>query len=702
MMRDKVWADCKNRLADSPEGLLLPKLIPNIENRVRKLPKPANASQALQPLFEAVSNAFYAIEDRPEERQQTAGMVRIDITDLSNPNKFRVEVADNGIGLDQERYDAFQTIDTDYKRKKGGKGVGRLFWLDAFEKVTVESLYKDKGTVRRRCIKFVLSNDEQIVEEDLETGYTGRTELGTTVICEGLRGESYQRCFPKQKPTFLRHFSAHFIADFLVGNGSAVQVSLDGDITEYPKAISSLVVKSDLTTGEFEIEDCGTFSVTGFACDKEASTGLDGNHQMHLLGNGRTVESRKVDGLMGLSTISAQGRDDLYFHGCVTSEYLNDRVNEGRTAFNVPESILKSIVRKCVERVRETVLAEQMVAYEDTRKESYGSFVARHPIYGFDDPETQLSRVPFNALTPEEFATGLVKYQIRRDEERQEAMEEAIRLLESGDDVPTTFDETLRRAVDELQSSEQLALAQHVVRRKLVLELIDKLLRRVRQREGKKDDFHLEKSLHSFIVPMHIQGDDPNEKRSRAHDLWILDERLAFTRAFSSDKRFDNLLADSTNAERADLIVWDFASGLGVADPDKGGEKVDTTRPLDKVMIVEFKKPGRKSYGADEQILFQITKYISELRGEEIEGFGRERIRIADDCIFYCYVVADIVGDLKKQLSTWSKTANGQGRIMPLQGDVNGSIEVIQWQDLVNDAWARNEATLYAAGLRRR
>lgn len=198
-------------------------------------------------------------------------------------------------------------------------------------------------------------------------------------------------------------------------------------------------------------------------------------------------------------------------------------------------------------------------------------------------------------------------------------MEAAIHLLDNEGKVPSTFEDTLQKAVSELQASEQLALAQHVVRRKLVLELIEKLLKRVRQRgEGKEDDFHLEKTLHSFIVPMYVKGDDPTEKRSRAHDLWILDERLAFTRAFSSDKRFDNLLANSESAERADLIVWDFASGLGVADPDKGGEKVDTTRPLEKVMIVEFKKPGRTSYGAEDQIHFQITKYIDELRGEEI------------------------------------------------------------------------------------
>lgn len=342
-----------------------------------------------------------------------------------------------------------------------------------------------------------------------------------------------------------------------------------------------------------------------------------------------------------------------------------------------------------------------MVGYNIRRRSNYDDFVARHPIYGFDDPEIQLARVPFNAQTPEEFATGLVKYQIRRDEERQSTMENVIKLLANGDDIPESFAERLQKAVHEVQASEQLALAQHVVRRKLVLDLMDKLLTRVRERDGKQDDYHLEQTLHSFIVPMHIMGNDANEKRARAHDLWILDERLAFTRAFSSDKRFDAMMKDSESAERSDLIVWDFASGLGVIDPTKDGDVVDTSRPLDRVMIVEFKKPGRTHYGPEDQIHFQITKYIDELRGGEIEGFGRQRIRIAPDCVFYCYIVADIEGDLKRQLSTWPKSANGQGRFITLQGDVNGSIEVIQWQDLVNDAWARNEATLYAARLRK-
>lgn len=189
---------------------------------------------------------------------------------------------------------------------------------------------------------------------------------------------------------------------------------------------------------------------------------------------------------------------------------------------------------------------------------------------------------------------------------------------------------------------------------------------------------------------------------ARAHDLWIVDERFAFTRAFASDMRLDQILKVNGSSQRPDLVLWDLAFGMGVTDPDKNPDLADTSEPLKKVLVVEFKRPGREDYKkAEDQIEGQITKYLAQLKGGEIESFDRERIRIAEDCVFHCYVVADIVGDLELQLSNWETTANGQGRIRPLKNKYRGAIEVVQWRDLVNDAWMRNAATLSAAGLSR-
>jgi hypothetical protein len=77
----------------------------------------------------------------------------------------------------------------------------------------------------------------------------------------------------------------------------------------------------------------------------------------------------------------------------------------------------------------------------------------------------------------------------------------------------------------------------------------------------------------------------------------------------------------------------------------------------------------------------------------------QEKVRIDDNCVFDCYVVADIEGDLKTQVRGWRKTPNGRGRWTDLSGDYRGTIEVIEWKDLVLDARARNRAFIEAAGL---
>jgi hypothetical protein len=571
---------------------------------------------------------------------------------------------------------------------------------DAFNQIRVESSYREEGVDKRRAFRFELNNDEQIFPYNAKGEAADR--YGTLVQFVGLRGAEYIHHFPKRADTFLRYFTAHFIADFLMGNGPEVVFQIGDQIAQYPKEVSDLVIGKALKTGDLDAEDFGTLSIVGFVCRPEASTGLDGNHQLHLLADGRTVESRKIDNLLGLRSLSAQGEGGLFFHGCVTGDYLDKRVNEGRTAFNIPEKILKDLTRFCVDEVKLKFFPDQLAGYLKERRESYEAFVSRHPIYGFDETDIQLGRIPFHATEPEDFAAGLVKYQIRRDESRTVAMQGVINELESSASVSANFSDIVLKAAADIHASEKLALAQHVVRRKLVLELVDKMIRRVRLREGKEDDYHLEKSLHSLIVPMGIRGDDNQERKSRAHDLWIVDERLAFTRAFSSDKRLDALLKEGGTDVRSDLIIWNLAYGLGVTDPDANPDHVDISEPLRKMMIVEFKPPGRKDYkGVEDQIEAQIIKYLSQLKSGEIESFSRERIRVAEDCIFYCYVVADIVGDLVHQLSGWQTTANGEGRIRPLLNAYRGSIEVVQWRDLINDAWVRNQASISAAGLSR-
>ena len=68
----------------------------DVINRVRRLPKPSNAAEALQPVFEAVSNGIHAIDDAKRAGATGPGIIDINITLSKSPNAVQVSVGDNG------------------------------------------------------------------------------------------------------------------------------------------------------------------------------------------------------------------------------------------------------------------------------------------------------------------------------------------------------------------------------------------------------------------------------------------------------------------------------------------------------------------------------------------------------------------------------------------------------------------------------
>jgi len=59
-------------------------------------------------------------------------------------------IKDNGIGFDDQNFEAFSTSDTTYKASRGGKGIGRFMWLAAFERAEIESGFRANGQMKVR------------------------------------------------------------------------------------------------------------------------------------------------------------------------------------------------------------------------------------------------------------------------------------------------------------------------------------------------------------------------------------------------------------------------------------------------------------------------------------------------------------------------------------------------------------------------
>lgn len=658
----------------------------DVVNRVRRLPKPSLSAEALQPLFEAISNALHAVEDKFGSGYQAKGRIVVTMVSVKDADHITITVSDNGVGLQPARFEAFCTTDTDYKIERGGKGVGRLLWLDAFESIRVESIYEDNEQLMRRSFSFRLQAEDQITDEIVEV-VAGDAPTGTAVTFVGLRGAAYRTKMPTQPATIIKHFGSHFFADFILGKSPEIALDIEGAVTLFPEQIQTLMVE-DRGVAEIETAEFGTLRLASFICEKAASANFDGLHQIHLVANGRTVTTRKIDGLLGIGRF---GPDNNYvYHGCVTGDFLDERVNQERTQFNFDETIIEQIVRECSDHTRKNAMANEIVEFDTQRLGTMRDFVEEYPTFGFEEAEALLDRTPKNAIKPEQFAQALIPIRIRRDKDRNDRVQRIIADLGDGTGIPTDLVAAVQAAANEVRAEEQRQLAEYVLRRKIVLDVLEVLVRRIRERADGSQDFQLESTLHQFICPMRVRGDDPARVEQSDHDLWIVDERLTFTKYFASDVPFSQILAESNVTTRPDVLVYDRLHGLGA----------DTTEPLRRVMLVEFKQPGRRDYPERYSPMNQISEYITRLKNGEIEDFRGGRVRIAEDCIFYCYVIADIVGKLDIHTGAWRTTSNGRGRIQELSGKFRGVIEIIEWADLLSDARLRNHAFLHAAGLR--
>ena len=99
---------------------------------------------------------------------------------------------------------------------------------------------------------------------------------------------------------------------------------------------------------------------------------------------------------------------------------------------------------------------------------------------------------------------------------------------------PKEFYERFDRFVSDENEIGKTALAQYVVHRRVILDLLEKALS-LNSESGK---YGLEKTIHSLVFPMRVTSDDiPYEQQN----LWIIDERLTFHSFLSSDLPLSSL-----------------------------------------------------------------------------------------------------------------------------------------------------------------
>ena len=660
-------------------------LRPNIVKRIDRLPKPKNVTSAMQPLFEAMSNAIHSVQNRFAETVSHDGQIHVTVNTNRNKDQVWATVEDNGLGLDEKNWDAFTETDTDNKISIGGKGVGRLLWLDCFQKISVVSTFKAKDGMERRSFDFVLKQDDQIQNEQAEA--VGSTDSPSFFVrFDGLRDNGYLSHFPGRDSFVFQHLTSHFLPTFIGKKCPQISVYVGDETRHYPAEIDNIVHRK-VADIRLETDDYGLLLLTLMECDKVASADLKGHHFVHFIAHDRTVQSQSIDGKLGLKNFGDDG--DRVFHAILTGEYLDKNVNQERTAFMFEDVVLDRIINDVCTSHIEEFLKEPLEKIGGEQREKIEQITESYPSVAFGDTEELQAKIPSGELKEDAIYGHLARERFRRDQRQAEKIKSVLSRLRGGEAEAATFAAAITDAGKAIEDAEQRSLAEYIVRRKVVLDFIEILLEKVRD-DTRDSSYQREDILHSFICPLRVNTIEDGTKKvesASSHDLWIIDERLTFAQYFSSDVEFSTLSQAIESDERPDVLIFDYVHGLR------------QTEEPSKVLLVEFKRPGRTNYAEDENPQSQVERYVRKLQGGALSDVKGRPIKLDDRTVFHCFIVADIVGKLDEWTYTWQHTADGRGRLYQPQSGFRGSIELIGWDALLGDARARNQAFFDRAGI---
>lgn len=661
----------------------------DLKSRIDRFRLPNTPIESLYPIFEAVNNAFDAINDKYQEKAKNLGKIEIKI-DVGGLLGRIASVTDNGIGLDSKNFEAYQRLDTPNKIEIGGKGVGRLYWLQAFKESRVESIYRDEDNKMLFKRSFTNTLNVDTFFKDMENNIVnGQVETGTTIYFNQFRENKYREKFPKKEETIVKQFVTHFLPRIISPQCPKILLSCGGQNYNLYKIFNDCVV--DKKNEQIEVDqEFGEIQIQMLKLKNNLRTS---KQYAYLIANGRTVQSSEIDKLIGFKV---GDNKELLFNVCISGEYFDRYVTQDRTSFALTEQQskeIRDIVKKVCEHAKKEFLKEEVQRHEEERLRIVNEIIKDYPSVNFDTPKKLLEETSWNNLEPDQMYGELSRKVYRRHEKNKTRIKKVLDSIRSERRFDRDFDKDFDRISAQIKQEEKNSLTEYIVRRKAIIDIMQEMLNihPIEKITGEDKDYILEKSLHKFLCPM--GADSSGEIKNTEHNLWVIDERLTFAKFICSDKEMQSISIEDNSSNKPDLIIFD----------QKFTMKNDTHAA--KILIVEFKRPGREKYELKDDPDTQFRKYIDDLYNKTInKDITGRPLTIDKNTIIYCYVIADILGQMEDFTRKWSNINNGpnmgSGKILRLGGDyINVTLELIQWDELLDNAKERHQAFFEKLGI---
>lgn len=674
----------------------------NLHGRLRNTS--LSAGNGMLPLFEAVANSIHAIEDAslpPTEGYISVkiirdGQIRIDFDKErkrcgpeAKGNIVGFSITDNGIGFTDENMESFLTLDSEHKANRGGRGVGRLMWLKAFDRARIQSVYENKhGKLTKRTFTF---NDRQGVSAPLIEAASNEKRQ-TVIRLEGF-STRYREASPKTAVVIARSLFEHNLWYFIrEGGAPRIEVIDEGEVISLDDVYREQMVEA-ASSESFDLKG-KTFYLIHIKISASSSRG----HSIAYCASNRIVTQDSIKGkIAGLHGSLSDGQRDFVYECYVTSPLLDERVRSERTGFDIDEDPLELFksVDLSLREIREAVLKRVSVFLSDYLEEKRR--LGKERVLEFAANKAPRYRPIIDRIPSDQLA---VDPEINdRDLDlllHRHLVEIESRLIADGHDVMLpkeneVYADYSARLQDYLKIAEDIKksdLANYVAHRRIILDLLEKAI--ARQSDGK---YAREELIHNLIMPM---GKTSDEVSFDSCNLWLVDERLAFHDYLASDKTLAAMpITDSEAKKEPDLMAFNvFDTPVLVSESQK--------LPLASLVIVELKRPMRNdaTAGEEKNPIEQALGYLERIRNGNVTTKSGRPIPRSEDIPGFCYAICDITPTVEKRCKMLGLTpTHDYSGYFGYNPNYRAYLEVISFDRLVNAAKERNKAFFDKLGL---
>jgi hypothetical protein len=663
---------------------------------------------ALQPIFEAFTNSLEAIRDKQKLNPSHRGEITIEIYAVEGLGDGNYEfkkssIIDNGIGFTEDQFERFNVF-RDVRKNYKNLGSGRIQYAHYFDKSTIESFFESDGNFYKR-IFYVSKGDDFLKHNAIvyhkECIEVQPQETKTTITFFDLLDKSdlYNNLNEK---TLKERLLERYIHYFCYNKNTLPKINIEYYLHSKKEKESSISIVDLPIRDKTKITPLFYSKVNGSIVERTArfenfiidSYKIPANrlkeNKLNLVSKGEVIEESniKLENISNMDQI--EGNRFLFL---ISSPFIDERDTNLRGVLNISEknTIQKSLFDNqediYVEDIQEELNNSIITMYpeiEKVKQKHQEGFAKLKEMFLLDEETAKDISVSIND-SESDILKKFYEAEAKKAASMDAAIKESIDNLEKLDTRNPNYLEELEKEISRLVHSIPLqnkkTLTHYVARRKLVLDLLDKILGRKLQVQQQKENYD-EALIHNLL----FQKGSTNTENS---DLWIINEDFIYFKG-SSEKQLSQLEIDGHKVfkdkftEEEERYLTSLGENRKIKRPD-----VLLFPEEGKCIIIEFKAPHVNA----SDHLTQIDRYANLIR-----NYTDDKFQITT---FYGYLLGesieprDVMGTVTRYEHSYQfdYLYRPSENVVGFDGRTNGSIytEVIKYTTLLERAKQRNK-----------